>query len=433
MNTQELREKRASLVSDMEAILASAEAAERMDLDEDEAAMYAEAESDLSKVDAAIERRQALDARKASLSEPEPAKLHNQGAGEAARVAPEAQREFGSYGDFIGAVVKHYKGRGDDPRLSWEDGASINASSQNMSDGSAGGFLVPTKFRDTLLMVDPQEAIIEARSNVMEAGDPPDATITMPALDQTGNDPDNVYGGVSVDWIGEGKEKPATDASFREVSLTPHEIAAHVSMTDKLMRNAPAFSQQIETLMRGALMSAREFAFFKGDGVAKPLGMLNAGATITQARAVANQVSYADLVSMMSKHMMGGSYWLIGQSSMPQIMQLQDPNGNYVWQPNAVEGSPGSLFGYPVFWHQRSEALGTKGDVMLVNSNPYYLIKNGSGPFVAMGYAGDDFIQNKTRIKVFHNVDAKPWLTDPFKQENGHEVSPFVALGDVNG
>ena len=432
MNTQELREKRASLVSDMEAILASAEADERLELDDDEATMYAEAEADLAKVDAAIERRQSLDAKKASLSEPEPAKLHAQGAGEPARTAPEAKREFESVGEFMGAVVKHYRGRGDDPRLSWDDGASIQAADQSMSDGASGGFLVPSQFRDTLLMVDPQESIIMGRSNLMEAGDPPDAEITMPALDQTGSAPDNVYGGVEMNWIGEGDTKPSTGANFREVSLRPHELAGHTQITDKLLRNAAAFSSQVESLMRGALMSAQEFAMFDGDGIAKPLGMLNAGATITQARAVANQVSYEDLVSMMSKHMMGGSYWLINQSALPQIMQLQDPNGNYVWQPNAVEGSPGSLFGYPVFWHQRSKALGTKGDVMLVNSNPYYMVKPGSGPFVSMGYAGDDFVNNKSRIKVFTNVDAKPWLTEPFKQENGHEVSPFVALGDVS-
>ena len=433
MTLQELREKRASLVSDMEAVLASAESDNRLELDDDEAAMYEEAESEMAKIDAAIERRQSLDARKAELAQPEPSRLHGQGAGEAHRTAPEPQREFESYGEFIGAVVKHYRGRGDDPRLSWSDNASIDASTQSMGEGAAGGFLVPTKFRDTLLQVDPQEAIIEARSNAMEAGDPPDAEITMPALDQTGDSPDNVYGGVNVDWIGEGKEKPATNAAFREVSLKPHEIAAHVSMTDKLMRNAPAFTQQIETLMRGALISAREFAFYKGDGVAKPLGMLHSGATLTQARDTANQIKYEDLTAMLTKHMMGQSYWLINQSAMAQILELRDPQGSYVWQPNAVEGSPLSLFGYPVFWHQRSESLGDKGDVLLVNSNPYYLIKNGSGPFVAMGYAGNDFIENKTRIKVFHNVDAKPWLTEPFTQENGHEVSPFVALGDAEG
>lgn len=431
MTLQELREKRSALVADMEAVLQAADDDNRLELDETESELYAGYESDLEKVEAAIERKQGLEARKASLSEPEPPIVHGQSAGRHAP-GPEAKREFDSVGEFMGAVVQHYRGRGDDPRLSWHDN-EIEASTQNMSDGASGGFLVPTKFRDTLLMVDPQGAVIEARSNTMEAGDPPDAAITMPALDQTGDAPDNVYGGVSVDWIGEGQTKPATDAGVREVTLSPHELAAHVSMTDKLMRNAPAFTQQIETLMRGALTSAKEFAFFSGNGVSKPLGVLNSGATLTQTRAAANQVQYEDLASMIGKHKMGQSYWLINQSVMVQILQLQDPNGNYVWQPNAVEGSPGSLFGYPVFWHQRSSALGTRGDVVLCNTNPYYLIKNGSGPFVAMGYAGDDFIQNRTRIKVFHNVDAKPWLTEPFTQEGGHQVSPFVALGDPSG
>lgn len=432
MTLQQLREKRAQLVGDMEAVIKSAEDEERLELDETESELYAGYEKELSQVEAAIDRKQDLEGKKADLEASEPAPLAGQGSGTPAP-GPEAKREFSSVGEFIGAVTKHYRGRGDDPRLDWHNN-EIGADSQNMSDGAAGGFLVPTRFRDTLLRVDPQSAIIEARSNVMEAGDPPDSTITMPALDQTGDNPDNVYGGVSVNWIGEGKTKPQTEAEFREVSLTPHEIAAHVSMTDKLMRNAAAFSSQVETLMRGALTAAREQAFFSGNGVGKPLGMLDAGATLTQNRDTANEVQYEDLAGMLQKlHMDGQPYWLITQSAMQQILQLRDPQGNYVWQPNAIEGSPGSLFGFPIFWHQRSPLLGTRGDVTLCNSNPYYLIKNGSGPFVAMGYAGDDFIENKTRIKVFHNVDAKPWLTEPFKQEGGHEVSPFVALGDTAG
>ena len=38
------------------------------------------------------------------------------------------------------------------------------------------------------------------------------------------------------------------------------------------------------------------------------------------------------------------------------------------------------------------------------------------------------FLQNKTVIKIFWNVDGAPWLKAPFKEENGYEVSPFVAL-----
>lgn len=38
------------------------------------------------------------------------------------------------------------------------------------------------------------------------------------------------------------------------------------------------------------------------------------------------------------------------------------------------------------------------------------------------------FTSNKTVIKIFWNVDGAPWMNEPFKEENGYEVSPFVAL-----
>jgi hypothetical protein len=39
------------------------------------------------------------------------------------------------------------------------------------------------------------------------------------------------------------------------------------------------------------------------------------------------------------------------------------------------------------------------------------------------------FTENKTVFKIFWNVDGQPWLTAPFRQEGGYEVSPFVLLG----
>lgn len=435
MTLQQLREKRAKVVADMEEVIQAAEAEGRVELDETEAELYAGYEQELSQVKAAIERRESLEAESAALKTAEPSKTHAQGAGDAHRIAPEAKQEFESLGEFMGAVVRHYRGRGDDPRLSWDDNAGIVAQDgQRMDTGESGGFLVPTKFRDTLLRVDPQQAVIEGRSNVMEAGDPPDAAITMPALDQTGDSPSNVYGGVELDWIGEGDIKPETEAKVREISWQPHGLAAHVAMTDKLMRNAPAFTSQIEMLMRGALTAAKETAFLRGNGVAKPIGMLEAGATFRVNRAGSGAIVYEDVDSMVARLLMDGSpYWLASQSIYTQLTRLESPEGHLIWQQNAVDGSPGSLFGYPVFWHQRSPLLGSYGDLVLATSNPYYVIKNGSGPFVSMGYINDDFVRNRTRIKVFANVDAKPWLTEPFRQESGYEVSPFVALDVPNG
>ena len=431
---QQLREKRAEAVASMEAILDAADK-EGRDLTAEEAELYQAYQEDLTKIKADIARRENLEAEKSALEETTTPAVAGQSAGAAAKgpKGPEAKREFGSVGEFMGAVLNYYSshGRNYDQRLEFDENAAIQAAAdgQNMSDGSTGGFLVPSQYRDQLLMVSPQEAIIEGRSNVMEVGFPPDAEVTMPALDQSGST-DNVYGGVEMNWLGEADIKPKTEAKFREVSLTPKELGGHIPLTDKLMRNAPAATGQIELLMRGALIGAKEHSYLLGDGVNRPLGVLTSGATIKVNRTTANQIVQDDLAAMLSKLLMrGGSpYWMINQSALTQLIKLKDEAGNNIWQTNAIEGSPGSLYGYPVFWHERSPQLGTYGDVTLCNSNPYYLIKPGSGPYVSAGWMNDDFAKNQTRIKVFTNVDAKPWLTEPFTQEGGHQVSPFVAL-----
>jgi HK97 family phage major capsid protein len=64
--------------------------------------------------------------------------------------------------------------------------------------------------------------------------------------------------------------------------------------------------------------------------------------------------------------------------------------------------------------------------VLLADWN-YYLIKDGSGPFVAAS-EHVHFTKNKTVIKMFWNVDGAPWMQAPIKEENGWQVSPFVAL-----
>lgn len=422
-----LREERNEKVATMTGIL---DAAGSGALSEDQEAEYDKLEAELEGLDKRIERQEKHDARKAALGQPEPSIGQRQAMG--APKGPEAKKDFETLAEFMATAIKNPN----DQRLAnlYQDMSDLRGE-QSMGEGSAGGFAVPTQFRDQLLMVEPQAAIIRGRSNVIPAGSPPDAAITMPALDQTGGVPGNVYGGVETNWIGEGDTKPATDAKLREITLQPHELAAHIPVTDKLLRNWLAASSVLERLLRGALTSAQESAFFSGNGVGKPLGFANAGATVTIPRGTAGAVEYEDIAAMVGKILMDGGepYWLISQSVYPQLLTMTNENGQYIWQPNAVEGSPGSLMGYPVFWHQRSPVLGQVADVMIVNTATHYLIKDGSGPFIDTGFSGDDFVRNKRRIKIFTNVDAQPWLTAPFKQESGYEVSPFVRLGSAAG
>jgi HK97 family phage major capsid protein len=278
------------------------------------------------------------------------------------------------------------------------------------------------------MSVAPQDALVRSRANVIPAGSPPDAGITMPALDQSGDNPGNVFGGMTFSWIEEGGEKPETDAELRGISLVPHEIAGFVTVTDKLLRNWQASAAFLENLMRGGVSAAEDYAFLRGTGNGQPFGALNAPVLKLVNRGTANQISYTDLVGMVAVLLMrgGNPVWSIPQGALPQIAKLKDDNGNYIWIANARDGFAGTLLGYPVRWNNRAPALGSKGDVLLADWS-YYLIKDGSGPFVAAS-EHVKFTSNKTVIKIFWNVDGAPWMNAPFKEENGYEVSPFVAL-----
>ncbi len=297
----------------------------------------------------------------------------------------------------------------------------------NMGVGAQGGFIVPEQFSNEIKMVDDQQAIFRPRAQVIPAGDPPDAAITIPALDQSGAR--GVYAGVQVTWIGEGAQKPQTEPAFREIKLEPNEVAAHVVITDKLLRNSAAVGALVTNLLRKAIIAAEEDAFLSGNGAAQPLGIIGHPATINIARANANQIGYADIIAMYARAKFGGRLgWIASQTVLPQLMSMVAAGTNHLaWQPSARDGEPSTLIGLPVQFNDQSPVLGAEGDLILVDLD-YYLIKDGSGIAISMS-EHPLFTQNRTIIKAFWNVDGQPWLNTPLLARDGvSTVSPFVAL-----
>ena len=332
-------------------------------------------------------------------------------------VAEPARREFESFGEFMHAA----RFEPNDQRLQY--GAAMD-----MSTGSAGGFAVPRQFRDELLMASADEALVRPRATVIPAGSPPDAGVDIPALEQGVSQ--NVYGGVEVDWIAEGGTKPLTDAKIRQVALTPYEVAGHLVITDKLLRNWGAAGPLIEKLFRGAIAGAEDYAFLFGNGSGKPLGALAAAnaAKITPARKTNNKIAWEDILKMDEafKSTGGEGVYIVSRKAMTEIKQIADGDGRFVWQASAREGAPATLNGRPCFQRDELPALGTLGDIALVDFSAY-LIKDGSGPFVDAS-PHVHFTSNKTVIKAFWNVDGQPWLAGPMKTVGGDTVSPFVVL-----
>ena len=422
MNLQELRTKRLAVVASMRAMIDDTDT----ELDEE---AYKAKQVELDRFNSQIKRSEDLAKTEAALAVPEP----SVGASAVLDPAPaptshprrngaEPKTEWEAPGEFLHATF-----RGTDPRLHYVE---IDAE-QRMDGGSEGGFAVPTIFRPDFMRVDPAETPLLAMVRNLGPNTPPDAEVSMPALDQSGDAPDNQFGGVKTSWIGEADTKPETEGKIREVKLKPQELAGHIKVTEKLLRNWAGAGAFYTDLLRGALNAAQEAALFSGNGVAKPQGLLGADATIVINRDTADTVKYADLTKMVTKMLMRGGMgtWLITQALMEDILQLKNDNNNLIFiADNAVPGVAGSLMGRPIVWYEYAEARGSLGDITLVQPSPYYLLQPGSGPFIEVGRANDDFLKNKSRIKIFTNVDGQPWLTAPYKLRNGFKVSPFVAL-----
>lgn len=336
---------------------------------------------------------------------------------------PEAKKEFESVAEFLGAVVFN----SNDQRLEFR-------SEMKMGTGAKGGFAVPKELLSGLMEIREGEAFMRPGATVIPAGANPDAEVSMIALDQQSVDDEHrMFGGVSVDWIEEGEDKPETDANLREVSWKPKEVAAHTVLTDKLLRNWSGSAALIGELFRRAIVAAEDYQFIKGTGVGKPTGFIDHAATIGVERAVANQISMADIRAMEVAFRGMNGIWACSRSAFGYLLSLVGDGGGATNVFSIQQTTDGySIYGKPLSVFERGfSALGTRGDLCLVDRSEY-IIKDGSGLFVEAS-PHVHFKQNKTVIKAFKNVDGGPWIQRPYMTEDGEEVSPFVALDVPSG
>lgn len=446
----EQMQTRANLYDQQKAMLDAAEG-EGRDLTAEEESQFQELENQFIAADEKVKQAEAKEARIVAIAA-RGEKLNQTStpsfrpaivAGAPVQGTPKDDGGFQNLGEFVHAIrFGDAKGRLNECPIGQGQGGGygipdafrgqlLPSSMRNewkQSEGSSGGYAIPNQFTSDVLALKPELAIVRSRAHVLPAGDPPDAKITMPALHQGSK---GVYGGVEVSWIEEGAEKPETDAKLSEVTLQPHEVAATTVITDKLLRNWDAAHAFIRNLLQNAMMAAEDIAFLTGTGVGKPTGVLKATGKMAIHRATANQITYVDTLNMRASLLpesVAGAVWVANLSALPQIATLQDPAKNYIFiQGDATKSIPATLAGMPIVFTGKTPTLGKKGDLMLIDFS-YYLIKDGSGPFIA---ASEHvlFRQNKTVIKVFWNVDGKPWVIEPLALEDGvTQVTPYVIL-----
>lgn len=360
---------------------------------------------------------------------------------QAPKSAP-APRQWKSMGEMATAVYRATFRGNADPRLQTfhdgsEPGTKQNAQGwvESQKDlienvGASGGFLVPIEQRAELLQVPGPELVVRSRATVVPMRR---RQIQWPTLDQTNTTAGRPawYGGVLAKWTEEAASKDETEPVFKQINLVAHKLVTYTEASDELLEDsAVSLEALLAQLFRGSIDWYEEDAFIVGTGAGQPLGVINAGATFIQARAAAGAIGLVDIINMLEHFHGSNPIWLISRSALPSIMQLNGPAGNpsYVFMPNARDGMPGTLFGYPVFWNEHCPILGSQGDIGLYDFKMYLVGDRQATTIDASKHYR--FQYDLTAWRAVHRVDGQPWLTQPIYEKDGTtQISPFVILG----
>jgi HK97 family phage major capsid protein len=302
------------------------------------------------------------------------------------------------------------------------------------SSGVTGGYIIPPEFYDQLLVIAAEESTFRQYAFVQPMAS---ATMQFPYLDITtapsaGTSP--FFGGVIANWTGEAQSRTETESAFKMMELKAQELSGYTVSSNIILQDA-AFGLEkfLFTLFGKAIAWYEEYAFLQGNGVGKPLGIKNAGATITVTRNTASHFYFADLSNMLAKLLpasYGRAHWYCSPSVVPDLLQLKDGANRAIFisiDQGAVKAPVWKLLNLPIHVTEKLPALGTPGDMLLVDPSLYVI-----GDRMMLEVAASEhvnFLKNQMTWRFVQRVDGRPWLDGAITlQDASSQVSPFVML-----
>lgn len=354
---------------------------------------------------------------------------------EAARRAgdPGQKRGFASLGEQLLAVMRYERTKGTvrDPRLfAGPAGADEIAPSE-------GGFLVQKDFSAELLTRMYSTGDIVSRCRKIPISGNANG-VKINAIDEDSRADGSRWGGVLAYWVNEAASLTSSKPKFRRVELQLQKLIALCYATDELLEDAAALESVIQQSFAEEMTFKVEDAIINGTGAGQPLGILNSGALIQQAKDAGDSgavLTTKDVLAMWNRlwpRSRPSAVWLADVSIEPQLYQLVlgAPSLGQIllYTPPGNNGNQtGMLMGRPVIFHEHGAVLGTPGDIVLADLSQYVVIdKNG----VRQDYSIHvNFLTDEGVFRFVYRVDGQVWWKKPLTPKSGGStLSPFISL-----
>ena len=267
------------------------------------------------------------------------------------------------------------------------------------TDG-AGGYLVPTEFRASLVRDLKDKGFLRGLATVI-----PMTTDTMDIPTLTSD--------VQTSWGSENTTISTTTARFGTLQLTPFRLNTFMYTSRELVADsAIGVIQLITTLFVEAIGRAEDTAIVNGSGSGQPKGILQ-----ETLGGIDNANVDADLADNIKKlpYKLNKAYrtnarWLANGLAVQAIATLKDSNNQYLLN-TLAEGTVTKLAGLPL-----EEQNDMPVDTLLLGDMKFYYIGDREKVSVETTTEGaGTFEKHQVAIKIVERIDGKVALTNAFK------------------
>jgi HK97 family phage major capsid protein len=304
--------------------------------------------------------------------------------------------------------------------------AAAPSTAGNEGTGADGGFIVPPDFRNSIWQkVMGDGSLAERCDQNVTAGN----SITIPADESTPWD----SSGITAYWESELAATSPSKPVFSLKTSRLNKMTALVPVSEELLEDAPMLDGYLRMKAPQKMRAKLNTAIVRGTGAGQPLGILTSPSLITQDQAVISPVQgastfvYENVVDMWARlysECRGNAVWLINQSVEPQLNAMRFVTNSASPVPaympaGGLSGSPyGTLLGRPVVPVQPCSALGTVGDVILVDLTQYMIVTKGQDirTDVSMHLYFDAAAM---AYRFIMRVSGQPWWGSTISPENG--------------
>jgi HK97 family phage major capsid protein len=339
----------------------------------------------------------------------------------------------GGMGEFLQAVAQASKPGGSfDNRLTFQN----SASGLNENVATEGGFLLESDFIQGLMDAMKSETQVANRIRTIPIGANTNKLSTV-GIDETSRADGSRWGGVQAYWSSEAGTATATKPKFREFELKLEKLIALCYATDELLSDATALEAIIKQAYADEMSFKVDDAIIRGDGIGKPLGILSAPVTISvpkEGGQAAGTVVAANINKMwlrMPARLRKNAVWYINQEVDAQLTEMAFLVGTAgTIHPLATEYlQKGTLKGAPVIPIEQCSALGSAGDIILMDPTQYVGIdKNAPSADVSIHVR---FLYDEQLFRFIYRFNGAPYRNKPITPYKGATtLSPFVTLAD---